>query len=124
LDSERHDVFVASLGDRFGDLGVVAAIVTTRHPDGTVEIDSFIMSCRAMGYGLERLALAEVMDRLGAARYTARFVPTPRNGPAAGLYRSNGFTETEAGMWTLASGQRVERPAWFGEGAGLSEARG
>jgi FkbH-like protein len=128
LDSERHDVFVASLADRFGDLGVVAAIITARHPDGTVEIDSFIMSCRAMGYGLEQLALAEVMDRLGGSRYTARFVPTSRNGPAAGLYPSNGFTETEAGMWTLAPDQHVERPAWFGEGAArggsrLAEAR-
>ena len=115
FESERYDLFVASLADRFGDLGVVAVIVTARQPDGTVEIDSFIMSCRAMGYGLEQLALAEVMRRLGAARYTARFFQTPRNGPAAALYPSNGFIETEAGMWTLPSDRQVERPAWFGE---------
>jgi FkbH-like protein len=115
LSSESHELFVASLGDRFGDLGVVAAIVTARGTDGEVEIDSFIMSCRAMGFGLEQFALAEVTRRLDAPRYTARFIPTDRNGPAAGLYPSNGFTETEPGLWTLEAGDRPERPAWFRE---------
>jgi FkbH-like protein len=115
LASETHELFVASLGDRFGDLGVVAVIVTVRGVDGEVEIDSFIMSCRAMGFGLEQFALAEVTRRLDAPRYTARFIPTDRNGPAAGLYPSNGFTETEPGLWTLAASDRPERPAWFRE---------
>jgi FkbH-like protein len=115
LTSESHELLVASLGDRFGDLGVVAVIIAVRGDDGEVEIDSFIMSCRAMGFGLEQFALAEVTRRLDAPRYTARFIPTDRNGPAAGLYPSNGFTETEPGLWTLASSNRPELPAWFRE---------
>jgi FkbH-like protein len=115
LASEAHELFVASLGDRFGDLGVVAVVVTVRHGDGEIEIDSFIMSCRAMGFGLEQLALAEVTRRLDAPRYIARFVPTDRNGPAAGLYPSNGFTEIEPGLWELPPGDRPERPPWFRE---------
>jgi FkbH-like protein len=113
LASETHELFVASLGDRFGDLGVVAAIVAVRGSDGEIEIDSFIMSCRAMGFGLEQLALAEVIRRLDAARVSAQFIPSDRNGPAAGFYGSCGFTEMEPGLWTLAPGQSVERPAWF-----------
>jgi FkbH-like protein len=115
LASDTHELFVASLGDRFGDLGVVAVIVTARGVDGEVEIDSFIMSCRAMGFGLEQFALAEVTRRLDAPRYTARFIPTDRNSPAAGLYPANGFTEIEPGLWTLDASDRPERPAWFHE---------
>lgn len=114
LESGSHEVFVASLGDRFGDLGIVAVAITERLADGAVEIDSFIMSCRAMGFGLEQLALAEILGRLDAPRYVARFVPTDRNGPAAGLYPSNGFTEAGPGLWALAGGERPERPGWFG----------
>ncbi|HEY3827688.1 MAG TPA: hypothetical protein VGL57_00700 [Solirubrobacteraceae bacterium] len=125
LESDAHEVFVASLADRFGDLGVVAAIILARGAEGEVEagaegeveIDSFIMSCRAMGFGLEQLALAEITARLNAPRYTARFIPTDRNGPAAGLYPANGFTETEPGLWTLQASDRPERPAWFREAA-------
>jgi FkbH-like protein len=113
LASPQHELFVASLRDRFGDLGVVAVLVTERNANGEVEIDSFIMSCRAMGFGLEQFALAEVTRRLDAPRYTARFIPTERNGPAAGLYPSNGFTEAEPGLWTLDPDQRPECPAWL-----------
>jgi FkbH-like protein len=118
LSSESHELFVASLGDRFGDLGVVAVVITVREPGGEVEIDSFIMSCRAMGFGLEQFALAEITRRLNAPRFTARFIPTDRNGPAAGLYPSNGFVETEPGLWTLNSSDRPARPAWFRDSEG------
>jgi FkbH-like protein len=113
LSSEAHELFVASLGDRFGDLGVVAVVIAVRGAADEVEIDSFIMSCRAMGFGLEQFALAEITRRLDAPRYTARFIPTDRNGPAAGLYPSNGFTETAPGLWALAADDRPEPPAWF-----------
>jgi FkbH-like protein len=118
LASASHELFVASLADRFGDLGVVAVIVVERKTDGEVEIDSFVMSCRAMGFGLEQLALAEVTRRLDAPRYTARFVPTDRNGPAASLYPANGFVEAEPGLWTLEQSHLPERPAWFRDSAG------
>jgi FkbH-like protein len=114
LESRTHEIFVASLADRFGDLGVVAAVIVARRAEGEVEIDSFIMSCRAMGFGLEQLALAEITRRLDAPRYIARFIPTDRNGPAAGLYPAHGFQETEPGLWTLLASDRPERPAWFG----------
>ncbi|HTD07567.1 MAG TPA: HAD-IIIC family phosphatase [Solirubrobacteraceae bacterium] len=118
LVSPQHEIFVASLGDRFGDLGVVAVVITERTPDGEIELDSFIMSCRAMGFGLEQFTLAEVTRRLDAPRYTARFIPTERNGPAAGLYPANGFTETEPGLWTLDPAARPECPAWLRGEAG------
>ncbi|HEY4809446.1 MAG TPA: hypothetical protein VIH71_00165, partial [Solirubrobacteraceae bacterium] len=113
LASPEHELFVASLRDRFGDLGVVAVVITQRMPDGEVELDSFIMSCRAMGFGLEQFTIAEVTRRLDAPRYIAPFIPTERNGPAAGLYPANGFTEMEPGMWALDAAERPERPAWL-----------
>ena len=118
LTSASHELYVASLADRFGDLGVVAVVIAERKPDGEVELDSFIMSCRAMGFGLEQLALAEVTRRLDAPRYLARFIPTDRNGPAASLFPSNGFLEAEPGIWTLDASERPERPAWFADSAG------
>jgi FkbH-like protein len=111
--SPAHELFVASLRDRFGDLGVVAVVITERGPDGEVELDSFIMSCRAMGFGLEQFTIAEVTRRLDAPRYIARFIPTERNGPAAGLYPSTGFIETEPGLWALDPARRPECPAWL-----------
>jgi FkbH-like protein len=114
LASEAHELLVASLGDRFGDLGVVAVIVTVRHAGGEVEIDSFIMSCRAMGFGLEQLFLHQLTAARPQLTWSARFIPTERNGPASSLYANAGFQHVEGDLWRLSPEQsRPPRPAWF-----------
>jgi FkbH-like protein len=114
LASSRHAVHVASLADRFGDLGIVAvAIVEDRDP-GEAEIDSFIMSCRAMGFGLEQLLLNELTTARAELLWRAAFIPTERNGPAASLYPNAGFESGDGELWRLAPGRpRPPRPGWF-----------
>lgn len=115
LRSPVHDVHVASLGDRFGDLGVVCVVIVDRSDPAAPVLDSFIMSCRAMGFGFEQLVVHEVLAGVpDATTWIAPFITTDRNGPAAGLYPGLGFTETSPGTWTLGPGDaRPERPAWF-----------
>jgi FkbH-like protein len=121
LGDPAHTVLVASLQDRFGDLGVVAVAITRRDAPGQVTIDSFIMSCRAMGFGLEQYVLARLMAEVPAERYEGPFTPTERNNPAASLYASHGFTEAEPGRWVLdGSAARPAEPAWFNAGARVS----
>ncbi len=113
LADPATSVRVASLQDRFGDLGVVAVAVLRHHPDA-IEIDSFIMSCRAMGFGLEQYVLADVLAATAGQTIDAPFIPTDRNGPAASLYPSCGFTETSPGHWRLGpDGPRPVAPGWF-----------
>src|SRR5262249_27162949 len=53
-------VFTLSVKDRFGDLGLVGVAILER--DGTAgRIDSFLMSCRVLGRGLERPVLAHCL---------------------------------------------------------------
>lgn len=114
LGSAAHRVYVGSLRDRFGDLGVVAVAVVDRSDPGHAEIDSFIMSCRAMGFGLEQLMLHDVVSAEAAPAVRGPFVPTERNGPAAGLYAANGFHEEAPGTWVLEDGAAgPQRPDWF-----------
>ena len=83
------------------------------HPDA-IEIDSFIMSCRAMGFGLEQYLLADVLAATAGETVDAPFIPTDRNGPAASLYPSCGFTETSPGQWRLRPDDpRPQAPGWF-----------
>jgi FkbH-like protein len=114
LRSADHDVLVASLRDRFGDLGIVAVAITDSSDRENVEIDSFIMSCRAMGFGLEQLILHELTAARPDASWSGRFIPTERNGPAASLFANAGFQEEPEGSWTLRPElERPARPPWF-----------
>src|SRR6185436_382578 len=50
--SPDHELWVARACDRFGDLGTIAVMLLARE-EGALVIDSFLMSCRAMGRGIE-----------------------------------------------------------------------
>lgn len=114
LQSSRHAVYVASFKDRFGDLGLVAAVIVERAEDQVVVFDSVIMSCRAIGFCLEQLLVRRTLEAEPARAYLGLITPTERNAPSAGLFRHMGFTETSPGVWELESGAQVlDVPEWF-----------
>src|SRR5262249_10018834 len=112
LAAEDTGVYVASLSDRFGDLGIVAVAVFER--DARL-FESVIMSCRAMGFGLEIALLRAVMDVEGAqGPYFGAFTQTDRNKPAADLYERAGFKQLTDGRWELPPGASLpEVPEWL-----------
>ena len=85
--------------DNFGDLGLVGAWLVrldAREP----EIDSFVLSCRALGREVETAACNHIKERVfaaGAEALVGRFLPTRKNRPAAGFYEAQGFTVVEQG---------------------------
>lgn len=95
--------------DNFGDLGVVGAyLVRLDMPEP--EIDSFILSCRALGREIETAACNRIRERVfgaGASALRARFIPTRKNRPAADFYEAQGFTL----VGTAADGTRSYRLA-------------
>ncbi len=110
-----HGVYTATLADKFGSMGLVAVAIVRREGDDRI-VDAVVMSCRAMGFGLERL----VVRRLIAAedgpgiRFIGRYVPTDRNGPCRSLWESCGFVADDPGTWVLQAGvTRPEEPPWF-----------
>ena len=106
--------YVATLGDKFGALGLVAVVVVERRGLDAV-FNAFVMSCRAMGFQLERLVVRSVLEaESDAQRFVGRFVPTDRNTPAMSLFRDCGFRETAPNEWVLEQGMpRPSVPAWF-----------
>ena len=110
----RHDLvhcYVATLGDRFGELGVVATAVFDV-PNRAFE--SVIMSCRAMGFGLELAVIRAVIDVEGPGPFEGHFVATERNGPSADLFARSGFSLTRPNIWTLEAAQSPPSvPAWL-----------
>jgi len=54
--------------------------------------------------GVEHRFLRHVLGEMTASSVplTGRIIPTPRNIPARNIYRDNGFTEVEPGVWRFA----------------------
>ena len=72
------------VGDRFGDYGLVGVMIFGARGE-TLEIDTFLLSCRVLGRGVEHRMLSELgeiaRDR-GLSRVVATLIPTKKNQPA------------------------------------------
>jgi FkbH-like protein len=113
-ENPSHRIYVAELSDKFGSLGLVAVAVVARSgADATIE--SFVMSCRAMGFQLEHLIIALLLEaEADAHRFIGRFVATDRNTPAMNLFSSCGFHEQGDATFAWQRGEtEPPRPAWF-----------
>jgi len=83
------DCLVVTVEDRFGSYGQVGVVIGV--PAGTaLRLETFLLSCRALGRGVEHRILAHV-GALASARglrtVELDYVPTSRNQPAADFLR-------------------------------------
>jgi len=87
------------LRDTFGDNGVIAIVIGRHTPDGEVDLETWLMSCRVLGRGVEGACLAVVAaeaKRIGATALLGRYVPTDRNDMVREHYPRLGFVQTGA----------------------------
>lgn len=99
-DSDESEVVYVRLRDNVADLGIIGMGIL-RYAGDTAEIDTLLMSCRALGRGVE-LVLLDEMRRHAAHRgcRTMRglYIPTAKNAQVADFYPSAGFAlEREEG---------------------------
>jgi FkbH-like protein len=106
--------------DRFGDTGLVgvAILVPGAHAD-EAEIDTFLLSCRVLGRGVEDVLLhATAMQgrAMGYRSLRGSYVTTARNQAVATFYPDHGFSPhvEDDTSWSLMLGEAdVAVPAWF-----------
>lgn len=70
--------------DRFGDYGLVGVMLFS-HDSHAVNLDSFLLSCRVLGRGVEHQMvryLGQYADEHGLSQVRLNYVPTPKNYPA------------------------------------------
>ena len=86
LDAECLTVHVS---DRFGDYGLTGVVIfrcASGTLAGVLTVDTFLLSCRILGRGVEHRMVAHLGDiaqQRGLHRVEIPFVPSPRNRPAA-----------------------------------------
>ncbi|HEY6148844.1 MAG TPA: phosphopantetheine-binding protein, partial [Thermoanaerobaculia bacterium] len=85
-----------SVRDRFGDYGLVGAMLF-RFDGGALAVDTFLLSCRALGRGVEHRMLArlgEIAQQSGLSSVTLPWRPSGKNRPALEFLESCGAGRT------------------------------
>jgi FkbH-like protein len=110
-------MYTISLNDRFGDLGVIGAAIVRRNATRW-HLDTFLMSCRALGRGVEDAFLASLATdaaELGAILH-ATYIPTKKNPPARQFLERLNIQlqpgESTESEFTIEPGQ-VSIPGWI-----------
>ncbi len=117
-----HTIYVVEASDRFGDYGLVGVAILARGSDQSAGfvLDTLLMSCRALGRGIEDAVLhglASAVSADGGRRLLIPCVEGPRNQPCRDfLARSMNRSET-TGEYECSDLAALTRPAhidWHG----------
>lgn len=92
VSQNRFSLYSLKVQDRFGDYGIVGLIIISHGNNGPI-LENFIMSCRALGRGIEQNFFDEVNQRVkstfGKVIESIKFVPTEKNMPASIFIKKN-----------------------------------
>ena len=86
----QHEIRTVRVRDRFGDYGLVGLVIAERGAE-TWDLDTFLLSCRVLGRGVEHRIvsdLGQMAAAAGARRVTMRVETTKRNTPARSFFES------------------------------------
>jgi FkbH-like protein len=106
LASDKFFTLTFTLRDKFGDHGLISAVILEDKGDGKLFIDTWIMSCRVLKRTVEKFVLREiggVAVENAFSVISGEYIPTAKNGLVKNLYRDLGFEET-ASEWRLTPG--------------------
>ena len=118
--SDRCLTLQFRLADRFGDNGIVSAMVlrADENDASVFDIDTWVMSCRVFGRQLEDEAMnvaVEACRARGVRMLRADYLPTPKNRVVCQLYPNLGFSRAPddpapgATRWLLTLSDYVTR---------------
>jgi acyl carrier protein len=88
---QMYQILVIHVRDRFGDYGLVGSLFF-RCVSSWIEVDTFVLSCRVLGRGVEHRVVKElgrIARQAGMKSIILRYRATPRSGPAREFLESS-----------------------------------
>ena len=92
-NNENFEVGCAQVLDKFGDNGITGVYIIEKNKNLWI-IDTFLLSCRIIGRGIENAILTEIIKkakRKGIVELRANFIPTSKNKPSENFLSDFGF---------------------------------
>ena len=107
----NFSVGCAQVLDKFGDNGVTGVYIVKKNETYWI-IDTFLLSCRIMGRGVENAILSQILKEAklnDVEELRAEFIPTPKNKPAENFLADYGFTKQD-NFWVYKLNNDIKSP--------------
>tara|TARA_Y100001936_G_scaffold172728_1_gene169172 strand:- start:1892 stop:3637 length:1746 start_codon:yes stop_codon:yes gene_type:complete len=110
-NDHKFIVGCAQVLDKFGDNGITGVYIINKQ-DKIWSIDTFLLSCRIMGRGVENGILSQILIDAkynGVEEIRANFIPTQKNKPAENFLPDFGF-QKEGDNWIYKLNNEIKLP--------------
>jgi len=110
-NDNKFIVGCAQVLDKFGDNGITGVYIINKQ-DKLWSIDTFLLSCRVMGRGVENGILSQILidaKNNGIKEIQANFIPTQKNKPAENFLSDFGFKK-EGNNWIYKLNNEIKLP--------------
>jgi len=108
-----------TLRDKFGEYGVISAVIMKKVSKKEVFIDTWFMSCRVLKRGMEDFIINSIFVAAKGAGYdtiSAEYIPTAKNKMVKDIYKEKGFESTSENHFTGKIDSYVQKQVWISIG--------
>ena len=103
VESERYITFSFTLEDKYGDNGIICAIILEKLEPKKLFIDTWFMSCRVIKRGMENFVMNTIVNyalKNGYQTLIGEYIPTDKNALVKNHFANLGFKQTGK-LWNL-----------------------
>ena len=78
--NQRFKIITFSVSDKYSDSGIIASLIVEKLKE-THSIIEFLISCRALGRGLEYIFINQIIKKFSIKNLSIHYIKTERNQP-------------------------------------------
>tara|TARA_B100001057_G_C22851013_1_gene950962 strand:- start:2161 stop:3321 length:1161 start_codon:yes stop_codon:yes gene_type:complete len=93
INSKDYDILTFEAEDKFGPYGLIGVVILA-YENNNMKIDTFLMSCRALGRGIEKVMLSNCFNIANSKKIKSiysSFIQTKKNHQVRDFYQKNHF---------------------------------
>lgn len=112
VNDQNYLIGCVQVEDKFGDNGITGVFIVKKENNSEWLIDTFLLSCRVMGRGIEEGILTYILQKAkeeGIVKVKGEFIPTKKNKPSENLFSDFGFMQ-EGSYWTYSLTNPIKIP--------------
>lgn len=113
-------IWCISVRDKFGDNGITGAVIITKDENKNYKIDTFFLSCRILGKGIEDAFFKFVLKLIkekGIQELEAEYIPTNKNSQVADFYdkykKEDKFNSDEGTVYKIDINKAISIPEYY-----------
>lgn len=104
VQNDRFATVYFTLKDKFGEYGLISAVILEKTDEETAFIDTWFMSCRVLKRGMEEFIINKVIDvakEFGCKKVIGEYLPTAKNSMVKDIYQNHGFEKIAENRYVI-----------------------